>query len=145
MNLDLLSYIVPIAVSSLSLLSAIYSLFYAQKISRDISQAISPVKINKQKKNNATLNQKNAGQELRDKLDSLSKLNLQKKEIGQLQTELEEMNKLLLRYEELAKQESDAKKSETYNQQITLLKQIADLLEKSAIPKIEALGISEEL
>lgn len=134
MNSDFLSYVVPILGSSLSVLLSVYSLFSAKKLYKGISQAALSIKIAKQLKHNTK----------RKKFqDRLTKLYSQKKELEQLQLELEEMNKLILQYEELAKQESELKQLETDHQQVVLLKQISDLLEKSAIPKIESIGTSD--
>ena len=134
MNSDLLSYVIPILGSSLSVILSVYSLFSAKKLYKGISQAALSIKKAKQLKHDTK----------RKKIqDRLTKLYLREKEIEQLQLNLEEMNKLILRYEELAKQESELKQLETDHQQVVLLKQISDLLEKSAIPKIESIGTSD--
>lgn len=134
MNSDLLSYVIPILGSSLSVILSVYSLFSAKKLYKGISQAALSIKKAKQLKHDTK----------RKKIqDRLTKLYLREKEIEQLQLNLEEMNKLILRYEELAKQESELKQLETDHQQVVLLKQISDLLEKSAIPKIESIGASD--
>lgn len=120
--------------SSLSVILSVYSLFSAKKLYKGISQAALSIKKAKQLKHDTK----------RKKIqDRLTKLYLREKEIEQLQLNLEEMNKLILRYEELAKQESELKQLETDHQQVVLLKQISDLLEKSAIPKIESIGTSD--
>lgn len=134
MNSDLLSYVIPILGSSLSVILSVYSLFSAKKLYKGISQAALSIKKAKQLKHDTK----------RKKIqDRLTKLYLREKKIEQLQLNLEEMNKLILRYEELAKQESELKQLETDHQQVVLLKQISDLLEKSAIPKIESIGTSD--
>lgn len=146
MNLDFLSYVIPILGSSLSVLLSVCSLFSAKKQFKDISQATLTIKKAKQYRNNAKLNREIMRHTLQDRL---AKLDLQEKEIEKLQLELEEVNKLILQFEELAKQESDTKESDTKEsdtdeQQIVLLKQISNLLVKSAIPKIEAIGTPRE-
>ncbi len=141
MNLDFLSYVIPILGSSLSVLLSVCSLFSAKKLFKDISQATLSIKKAKQYRNNAKLNREIMRQTLQDRL---AKLDLQEKEIEKLQLELEEVNKLILQFEELAKQESDTKESETDKQQVVLLRQISNLLVKSAIPKIEAIGTPGE-
>lgn len=137
MNRDLLGYIIPILGSALSLISAIYSLFYAQKISKNISQVASSAKKVKEKENYSELNQKSTKQILQDGQGRLDEPDLQEKEMEmeQLLIELKEMYKIIDHLEGLTEQESKANEWKMCNQLIT------DLLKASEISRRKQISL----